>query len=198
MPSKTHRIALTTRDDEFVETKDSRGHWAIHGKRGSWVVTHVPTGLCGHRNSRLAMARVWMRGAASVSVSKPEAGWTFGKVSKATLARLTVCNEEGMAALNRRATRKTKAKAKAKHDPDAVPHLCAHRGLVARAIFCRCGSILDCRRSVSIDSTVLCSKCADKVAERVGRPWPALTPRITDGRAFDDATWALADMMFGR
>tara|TARA_R100000234_G_scaffold97828_1_gene66210 strand:+ start:94 stop:684 length:591 start_codon:yes stop_codon:yes gene_type:complete len=192
-----HRIALTTRDDEFVETKDARGHWAIHGKRGAWTVTHVPTGLCGHRATRLADARAWMRGAASVFVSRPEAGWTFGKVSKATLARLAACNEAGMAALNRRATRKTKTKVKPKHDPDAVPHLCAHRGLVARAIFCRCGSILDCRKSVSIDGTVLCSKCADKVAAKVGRPWPRLTARITDGRAFDADTWAIADMMYG-
>jgi len=191
----THRIALTTRDDEFVETKDSRGHWAIHGKRGSWTVTHVPTGLVGHRSSRLADARVWMRGAASVFVSKPEAGWTFGKVSKATLARLTACNEAGLAAIETKT--KAKTKVKPKHDPDAVPHLCAHRGAVARAIFCKCGSILDCRKSVSIDATVLCSRCADKVAAKVGRPWPALTARITDGRAFDAATWAIADMMYG-
>lgn len=193
----THRIALRALragDTDIVETRDSRGDWAIHGSRGSWTVTHVPTGNVGHRAKRLRDAQRWMRGAASVHAPAPEGGWVFGRrPSEEALEGLRKCNEAGLVALTPRAP---KASPK-KHDPDAVPHLCAHRGLVARAIFCKCGSILDCRKSVSIDGTVLCSKCADKVAAKVGRPWPALTARITDGRAFDDATWRLADMMFG-
>ena len=199
----THRIALRTSarkagDTDIVETKDARGHWAIHGSRGSWTVTHIPTGAAGHRAKRLRDAQRWMRGAASVHVPAPEGGWVFGQhPSEEALARLAACNEAGLLAIEGKTKTKTKASPK-RNDPEAVPHLCAHRGAVARAIFCgKCGSILDCRRSVSIDSTVLCSKCADKVAEQVGRPWPALTACITDGRAFDADTWALADMMYG-
>ena len=200
----THRIALRASarkagDTDVVTTRASKGDWAIHGSRGSWTVTHVPTGAAARRATRLVDAQRWMRGAASVDVPEPQGGWVFGQVpagpaAEDSLEALTAAREAGEARMQPR----KQAQPKAQYNPDAVPHLCAHRGLVARAIFCRCGSILDCRRSVSIDSTGLCSKCADKVAERVGRPWPALTPRITDGRAFDDATWALADMMFGR
>ena len=192
----THRIALRAwarkaGDTDIVETKDARGHWAIHGSRGSWVVTHVPTGAAGHRATRLRDAQRWMRGAASVHAPAPEGGWVFGQhPSEEALARLAACNEAGLAALD--TSRAPKAQPK-KFDPDAVPHLCAHRGLVARQIFCRCGSILDCRKSVSIGPTAICSRCAD----RVGRPWPALTARITDGRQFDADTWRLADMLFG-
>jgi len=200
----THRIALRAwarkaGDTDIVTTRDARGDWAIHGSRGSWVVTHVPTGVAGHRATRLRDAQLWMRGAASVHVLAPEGGWVFGQhPSEEALARLAACNEAGLAAIEGKTKTKTKTKARPKKfDPDAVPHLCAHRGAVARAIFCRCGSILDCRRSVSIDATVLCSRCADKAAAKVGRPWPALTARITDGRQFDADTWRLADMLFG-
>lgn len=199
MKTDTHRIALRASarragDTDIVETRDARGDWAIHGERGSWTVTHVPTGMAGHRATRLVDAQRWMRGAASVHVDPPKGGWVFGQVPKGALFEaMMACDEAGLKALD--ASKSPKAPPK-KHDPDAVPHLCAHRGLVARAIFCRCGSILDCRRSVSIDATVMCGSCADKVAARAGRPWPACTARITDGRAFDDATWRLADAMF--
>ena len=195
----THRIALRASarkagDTDIVETRDARGHWAIHGSRGSWTVTHVPTGNVGHRAKRLRDAQRWMRGAASVHAPAPEGGCVFGRrPSEEALEGLRKCNEAGLVALTSRAP---KASPK-RNDPDAVPHLCAHRGLVARQIFCRCGAILDCRRSVSIDSTALCSKCANEVATKVGRPWPALTARITDGRQFDADTWRLADAMFG-
>ena len=196
----THRIALRASarkagDTDIVETRAARGDWAIHGKRGSWVVTHVPTGMAGHRAKRLVDAQRWMRGAATVHVDPPEGGWVFGRQPTGeVLEAMMACDEAGLKALDK--ARAPKASPQ-KFDPEAVPHLCAHRGAVARAIFCRCGSILDCRKSVSIDAAVLCSKCADKVAARVGRPWPALTARITDGRQFDADTWRLADAMFG-
>lgn len=200
MKTDTHRIALRASarkagDTDIVETRAARGDWAIHGQRGSWTVTHVPTGCAGHRATRLVDAQRWMRGAATVPVDPPEGGWVFGRHPKGEVFEaLSRCAEAGLKALDK--ARAPKASPK-RNDPDAVPHLCAHRGLVAQQMFCRCGSILDCRKSVSIDAAVLCGKCADAIAARVGRPWPALTARITDGRAFDDATWRLADAMFG-
>jgi hypothetical protein len=159
MKTDTHRIALRASarkagDTDIVETRDARGDWAIHGKRGSWTVTHVPTGCVGHRARRLRDAQFWMRGAASVHVDPPEGGWVFGRRPEGEVFEaMMACDEAGLQELDK--ARAPKASPK-KHDPDAVPHLCAHRGLVARAIFCRCGSILDCRKSVSIDSSVLC------------------------------------------
>ena len=196
----THRIALRASarkagDTDIVETRDARGHWAIHGSRGSWTVTHVPTGMAGHRATRLVDAQRWMRGAASVHVDPPEGGWVFGQAPKGEVFEaMMACDEAGLKALD--TSRAPKGQPQ-RNDPDAVPHLCAHRGLVAQQMFCRCGSVLDCRKSVSIDAAVLCSKCADAIAARVGRPWPARTTRITDGRAFDADTWRLADAMFG-
>lgn len=96
----THRIALTASEDDFVETRDARGHWAIHGSRGSWTVTHVPTGLVGYRARRLRDAQRWMRGAASVHAPAPEGGWVFGRQPEGAVWRdLLRCNEAGLAAV---------------------------------------------------------------------------------------------------